>query len=220
MISEVSPSSIPSRGHRSVWKTTSDRSGSPNLSDEHLRESAESVSNANQEGKLENYTLETINVETEGNGNAGNAAMDTNEEDEMTESVEVHFEESAWSIPMVLGLVDAGRFDTAYAVLLLFVNCGMQVMFSGAVFDQKNGQRQRQIATQHQESHFLIENMHLRGMTHSPQSLTDRCSCDQAFCCPMVLWGRIFQKRRIMPKFGAPVLPMTTNIWTWRKPVW
>ena len=128
---EVSPSSIPSRGHRSVWKTTSDRSGSPNLSDEHLRESAESVSNANQEGKLENYTLETINVETEGNGNAGNAAMDTNEEDEMTESVEVHFEESAWSIPMVLGLVDAGRFDTAYAVLLLFVNCGMQVMFSG-----------------------------------------------------------------------------------------
>ena len=137
MISEVSPSSIPSRGHRSVWKTTSDRSGSPNLSDEHLRESAESVSNANQEGKLENYTLETINVETEGNGNAGNAAMDTNEEDEMTESVEVHFEESAWSIPMVLGLVDAGRFDTAYAVLLLFVNCGMQVMFSGAVFDQK-----------------------------------------------------------------------------------
>ena len=158
-ISEVSPNSIHSRGHRSVWKTTFDKSGSPSLSDEHLRESAESLNNANQEGKLENYTLETINVETEGNGNAGNAgnaAMDTNEEDEMIENVEVHFEESAWSIPMVLGLVDAGRFDTAYAVLLLFVNCGMQVMFSGAV-DQKTNKDKDKLP-QRRESHFLIKN--------------------------------------------------------------
>lgn len=35
------------------------------------------------------------------------------------------------NIPMVIGLVDAGRFDQVYAVLLLFVNCGMQIMFSG-----------------------------------------------------------------------------------------
>ena len=47
------------------------------------------------------------------------------------EEVEVNFEESAWSIPMVLGLVDAGHFDTAYAVVLLLVNCSMQILFSG-----------------------------------------------------------------------------------------
>lgn len=54
------------------------------------------------------------------------------ESDHGMEEVEVHFEESAWSIPMVLGLVDAGKFDTVYAVVLLFVNCGMQIMFSGS----------------------------------------------------------------------------------------
>ena len=43
-----------------------------------------------------------------------------------------NLKDSAWNIPMVLGLVDAGRFDTVYAVLLLLVNCGMQIMFSGA----------------------------------------------------------------------------------------
>ena len=31
----------------------------------------------------------------------------------------------------VLGLVDAGHFDTAYAVVLLLVNCSMQILFSG-----------------------------------------------------------------------------------------
>jgi hypothetical protein len=40
----------------------------------------------------------------------------------------------------VLGLVDAGRFDTGYAVLLLLVNCGMQVMFSGAT---EGGEKER-----------------------------------------------------------------------------
>lgn len=36
----------------------------------------------------------------------------------------VHFPESAWSFPVVLGLVDAGPWDATFAVLLLLLNLG------------------------------------------------------------------------------------------------
>jgi len=36
----------------------------------------------------------------------------------------VHFSLSAWTYPFVLGLVDAGRWDLVFAVLLMFLNFG------------------------------------------------------------------------------------------------
>ncbi len=43
---------------------------------------------------------------------------------------EVHFGESAWSFPMILGLTTASSWDIIFAILLLLLNFGMQVMFS------------------------------------------------------------------------------------------
>ena len=60
------------------------------------------------------------------------------------ESTEVCFEESVWCMPLVIGLADAGKFDRVFAVLLVFLNLGMQTAFSwvllsdsfmGAAFD-------------------------------------------------------------------------------------
>ncbi|OLQ04216.1 Eukaryotic translation initiation factor isoform 4G-2 [Symbiodinium microadriaticum] len=42
----------------------------------------------------------------------------------------VHFEESAWNIPLVLGLADVGWFDNVFAVLLVLLNLLMQGSFS------------------------------------------------------------------------------------------
>eukprot|EP00439_Symbiodinium_sp_Y106_P026093 s1473_g3.t1 len=55
---------------------------------------------------------------------------------EEVEEISVSFEESAWSIPMVIGLVRAGRFDMVYAVVLLLVNCAMQIMFALILLDE------------------------------------------------------------------------------------
>ncbi|CAK9067330.1 Vacuolar protein sorting-associated protein 11-like [Durusdinium trenchii] len=43
---------------------------------------------------------------------------------------QIHFGESAWSFPLVLGLATAGPWDVSFALLLLFLNLGMQVAFS------------------------------------------------------------------------------------------
>ena len=43
---------------------------------------------------------------------------------------EIHFEESVWSIPMVLGLVDVGGFDRLFAGILVILNLVMQAAFS------------------------------------------------------------------------------------------
>ncbi|CAE7231417.1 unnamed protein product, partial [Symbiodinium pilosum] len=48
-------------------------------------------------------------------------------------STPVRFEESAWSIPLVLGLADVGWFDATSAMLLVLLNFGMQVAFSGVL---------------------------------------------------------------------------------------
>lgn len=48
----------------------------------------------------------------------------------------VHFSLSAWTYPFVLGLVDAGRWDLVFAVLLMFLNFGMQAMFSYIILGQ------------------------------------------------------------------------------------
>ena len=45
-------------------------------------------------------------------------------------STPVHFEESAWNIPPVLGLADVGWFDNVFAVLLVLLNLLMQGSFS------------------------------------------------------------------------------------------
>eukprot|EP00439_Symbiodinium_sp_Y106_P087473 s2_g58.t1 len=46
------------------------------------------------------------------------------------EFTEVWFEESAWSIPLLAGLVNLGVFDTLFASALVFLNLGMQSAFS------------------------------------------------------------------------------------------
>ena len=45
-------------------------------------------------------------------------------------STPVSFEESAWNIPLVLGLADVGGFDTVFALLLVLLNLLMQGSFS------------------------------------------------------------------------------------------
>ena len=40
------------------------------------------------------------------------------------------FEESAWSIPLLAGLIDVGIVDTMFASALVFLNLGMQSAFS------------------------------------------------------------------------------------------
>eukprot|EP00439_Symbiodinium_sp_Y106_P080527 s516_g19.t1 len=46
------------------------------------------------------------------------------------EFTEVSFEESAWSIPLIAGLIDVGIFDTMFASALVFLNLLMQSAFS------------------------------------------------------------------------------------------
>ncbi|CAK9055319.1 unnamed protein product [Durusdinium trenchii] len=117
--SEVTPKST----NRKIWKTNSDAPGTPSNYVE-TNQPHETWLNAN----------EAVTLGIDDSPNAAGERMSqagSTESDHGMEEVEVHFEESAWSIPMVLGLVDAGKFDTVYAVVLLFVNCGMQIMFSG-----------------------------------------------------------------------------------------
>ena len=49
---------------------------------------------------------------------------------------QVRFEESAWSIPLVVGLADVGWLDTVGAVLLIIVNLGMQIAFSNILLSE------------------------------------------------------------------------------------
>lgn len=37
----------------------------------------------------------------------------------------MHFGESAWSFPLVIGLAPAGMWDVTFSILLLFLNLGM-----------------------------------------------------------------------------------------------
>lgn len=129
--SEASPKSKGSRP-KSIWKTSTD----PLTPQSHMTSDTNGPNGPN--GPNENrqaHEAETNELQaTDTNLQIDMPADTVNEAavfDDGLEEVEVHFEDSAWSIPMVLGLVDAGRFDTGYAVLLLLVNCGMQVMFSG-----------------------------------------------------------------------------------------
>ena len=59
------------------------------------------------------------------------ASPETCSADEMEgRSTPVRFEESAWNIPLVLGLADVGWFDNVFAVLLVLLNLLMQGSFS------------------------------------------------------------------------------------------
>ena len=49
---------------------------------------------------------------------------------------QVRFEESAWSIPLVIGLADVGWLDTVGALLLIPVNLGMQIAFSSILLSE------------------------------------------------------------------------------------
>ena len=42
----------------------------------------------------------------------------------------VHFGESAWTFPFVIGLIPAGRWDVTFSILLLLLNLGMQAAFT------------------------------------------------------------------------------------------
>ena len=45
----------------------------------------------------------------------------------------VHFGESAWTFPVILGLTSASALEVVFAVLLLLINLGMQVMFAEVI---------------------------------------------------------------------------------------
>ncbi|CAK9017855.1 unnamed protein product [Durusdinium trenchii] len=55
-------------------------------------------------------------------------------EDQLTP---VPVEESAWSIPLVIGLDNTGWLDTLAAVVLVMVNLGMQLAFSGILLSEE-----------------------------------------------------------------------------------
>ncbi|CAE7530198.1 unnamed protein product [Symbiodinium microadriaticum] len=48
----------------------------------------------------------------------------------------VHFEASAWNIPLVIGLADVGWVDALAALLLIAVNVGMQIAFSAILLSE------------------------------------------------------------------------------------
>lgn len=48
----------------------------------------------------------------------------------------VHFGESAWSFPLVIGLAPAGAWDVTFSILLLLLNLGMQAAFSIIILDE------------------------------------------------------------------------------------
>ncbi|CAE7316112.1 unnamed protein product, partial [Symbiodinium sp. CCMP2456] len=48
----------------------------------------------------------------------------------------VHFEASAWNIPLVIGLADVGWVDAFAASLLIAVNLGMQIAFSAILLSE------------------------------------------------------------------------------------
>ncbi|CAE7893061.1 unnamed protein product, partial [Symbiodinium necroappetens] len=48
----------------------------------------------------------------------------------------VHFEASAWNIPLVIGLADVGWVDALAASLLIAVNLGMQIAFSAILLSE------------------------------------------------------------------------------------
>ena len=65
------------------------------------------------------------------NPTSQDASPDSCSADEMEgRSTPVRFEESAWNIPLVLGLADVGWFDNVFAVLLVLLNLLMQGSFS------------------------------------------------------------------------------------------
>ena len=66
-------------------------------------------------------------------GRCGSEVEDTEQMGPMKsegKSTPVRFEESAWNIPLVLGLADVGWFDTVFAVALVLLNLLMQGSFS------------------------------------------------------------------------------------------
>ncbi|CAE7326383.1 unnamed protein product [Symbiodinium sp. CCMP2592] len=65
------------------------------------------------------------------NPTSQDTAPDNCSEDEMEDrSTPVRFEESAWNIPLVLGLADVGWFDNVFAMLLVLLNLLMQGSFT------------------------------------------------------------------------------------------
>ena len=46
------------------------------------------------------------------------------------ETTEVYFEESVWSFPLLIGLVDVGCFDRFFTATLLLLNICMQIAFT------------------------------------------------------------------------------------------
>ncbi|CAE7626587.1 unnamed protein product, partial [Symbiodinium microadriaticum] len=97
----------------SIWKVASD--GEPN---------------SNKHCNFSNFTNNSASPP------ASTIPVEEVEETEEMEEISVSFEESAWSIPMVIGLVRAGRFDMVYAIVLLLVNCAMQIMFALILLDE------------------------------------------------------------------------------------
>ena len=43
---------------------------------------------------------------------------------------EIYLGESAWTFPVILGLTSASALDVTFALLLLLINLGMQIMFA------------------------------------------------------------------------------------------
>ena len=65
------------------------------------------------------------------NATSQDASPDSCSADEMEcRSTPVRFEESAWNIPLVLGLADVGWFDNVFAMLLVLLNLLMQGSFT------------------------------------------------------------------------------------------
>ena len=52
-------------------------------------------------------------------------------------STAVRIEESAWSLPLVLGLVDSGWLDLSASVVLLLLNLAMQLAFSAILLSEE-----------------------------------------------------------------------------------
>lgn len=89
-------------------------------------ELAVAAADSNDREQLGNHEMELQKVEPE----FATVECRTDCSDSLHPESDVHFEESAWTYPLVIGLVDAKAIDVAFAILLLLLNLCMQLLFS------------------------------------------------------------------------------------------
>lgn len=126
---------------------------------------------------------------------------------------DVHFGESAWSFPLVIGLAPAGMWDVTFSILLLLLNLGMAKL------------RNKQNNAENTHVWNVPFFSPVRRLTSSWGKLVELLTlvwrpkqvCKGPFplsSWTTTLWALPLRSRLPMPSDGAEAWLMTINIWT------